>query len=433
MTLTLNQNMVDNDWLPPFSLQEYERRYEVVRNGMKEHGLDALIVYGAHAFAGRDLGQINAVYLSNYAAFIQTYVVVPLHDEPTMFIPIAQHLPNAKDLSCLTDVRAVGGTRCELGVSARLKELGLERGRIGVVGPLNASWWNMSLPAEARDHFDEVMPEAEFRVVSDLYEQWRLIKSDEELAHQKHAASINDSAQEAVVSATKPGIRHSELSDIGYAVSSRLRGNTAYIHMSSTSMTDPSMTYPDPYPTHKLVGPGEVVMSEHSVGFGGYYGKLMSTWFVDEPTKEYRELFSVAAEVYRTALGGAETGNDAHRRRPPDRTRRESRLHGSVPAGERVERVQLPAHGRLAVVGRRRGTQPGGLPDDIRARHGRAHQRESVLEGRAAQPVGRVGLCLHRGRPAVAARIRSGGPARRRVGVRRASNRGDRPKCSQRH
>jgi Xaa-Pro aminopeptidase len=300
--------MVDNDWLPPFSLQEYERRFEVVRNGMKENGLDALIVYGAHAFAGRDLGQINAVYLSNYAAFIQTYVVVPLHDEPTMFIPIAQHLANAKDISCLTDVRAVGGTRCELAVSARLKELGLERGRIGVVGPLNASWWNMSLPAEARDHFDEALPEAEFRVVSDLYEQWRLIKSDEELAHQRQAAWINDSAQEAVVSATKPGIRHSELSEIGYAVSSKMRGNTAYIHMSSTSMTNPSMTYPDPYPTHKLVGPGEVVMSEHSVGFGGYYGKLMSTWFVGEPTKEYRELFTVAAEVYRTALAELKPG-----------------------------------------------------------------------------------------------------------------------------
>ena len=119
MTLTLNQNMVDNDWLPPFSLKEFERRFELVRNGMKENGLDALVVYGAHSFAGRDLGQINATYLSNYAAFIQSYVVVPPHDEPTMFVPLPEHIPNAKDLSCLPDIRSVG-TRCELGVSARL-------------------------------------------------------------------------------------------------------------------------------------------------------------------------------------------------------------------------------------------------------------------------------------------------------------------------
>lgn len=307
MTLTLNSNMVDNDWLPPFSLPEYERRFALVRSKMAEQGLDALVIYGAHSFAGRDLGQINAVYLSNYAAFIHTYVVVPLHDEPTVYIPIAPHLPNARDLSCLTDIRSVG-TRCELGVSERLRELGLERGKIGVVGPLNASWWKMSLPAEARDHFVEALPEAEFRVVSELYEQWRLIKSDEELQHQRRAAAINDSAQESIVRATHIGVSHHELSEIGYAAAQKLRGNTAYIHMSSTSMTDPSMTYPDPFPTHKKVGPDEIVLSEHSVGFGGYYGKLMTTWFTGEPTAEYRALFEVASDVYRTALAELKPG-----------------------------------------------------------------------------------------------------------------------------
>jgi Xaa-Pro aminopeptidase len=307
MTLTLNPHMVDNDWLPPFSLQEYERRFALIRSAMAQEGLDALVVYGAHSFAGRDLGQINAVYLTNYAAFIHTYVVVPLHEEPTVFIPIAPHLPNAKDLSCLTDIRSVG-TRCELGVSERLKELGLERGRIGVVGPLNASWWTMSLPTEASQHFAEALPDAEFRVVSELYEQWRLLKSDEELEHQRRAASINDAAQEAIVQATKPGVRHHDLSEIGYATAQAQRGNTAYIHMSSTSMAEPTMTYPDPFPTHKTVGPDEVVLSEHSVGFGGYYGKLMTTWFTGEPTKEYRELFDVAADVYRTTLAELKPG-----------------------------------------------------------------------------------------------------------------------------
>ncbi len=36
-------------------------------------------------------------------------------------------------------------------------QLGLERGKIGIVGPLN-SWWNMSLPVEVRDHFAETLP-----------------------------------------------------------------------------------------------------------------------------------------------------------------------------------------------------------------------------------------------------------------------------------
>jgi Xaa-Pro aminopeptidase len=299
--------MVDNDWLPPFSLQEYKRRFALVRAGMKENGLDALVIYGAYAYAGRDLGHMNAVYLSNYAAFGHSFVVVPLDDEPTMHIPFAEHVPNAKDLSCLTDIRTLGFTRIELGVSARLKELSLDRGRIGIVGPLN-SWYNISIPVEARDHFAETLPEADFRVVTDLYERWRLIKSDEELEHQKRGASINDAAQEAVVQATRTGVTHHQLSEIGYATAQRLRGNTTYIHMSSAPMTSPKMTYPDPYPTHKKVGPDEIVLSEHVAGFGGYYGKLMATWFTGEPTKEYRALFDVAAETYRTALAELKPG-----------------------------------------------------------------------------------------------------------------------------
>jgi Xaa-Pro aminopeptidase len=299
--------MVDNDWMPPFSMKEYERRFELVRAGMRDSGLDALVIYGAYSYAGRDLGHMNAVYLANYAAFGHSYVVVPLHDEPTMHIPFAEHVHNAKDLSCLTDIRTLGFTRIELGVSARLKELGLERGRIGIVGPLN-SWYSISIPAEHRDHFTQDLPEAEFPVVTELYERWRLIKSDEELEHQKRGASINDAAQEAVVKATKPGVTHHELSEVGYATAQKYRGNSAYIHLSSSAMTSGESTYPDPYPTHKKVGPGEIVMSEHVAGFGGYYGKLMTTWFTGEPTRQYLEMFNVAAETYRTALAELKPG-----------------------------------------------------------------------------------------------------------------------------
>jgi ectoine hydrolase len=315
MTLTLNQDMVDNDWLPPFSTAEYERRFALVRAGMSESGLDALVIYGAYSYAGRDLGHMNAVYLSNYAAFGHSYVVVPLEDEPTMHIPFAEHVPNAKQLSCLTDIRTLGFTRIELGVTARLKELGLERGRIGIVGPLN-SWYSISIPAEHRDHFTQELPDAELPVVTELYERWRLIKSQEEIAHQQRGASITDTAQEAIVQATRPGVTHHQLSEVGYATAQKHRGNSAYIHMSSSAMTSADLTYPDPYPTHRVVGPDEIVLSEHVAGFGGYYGKLMSTWFTGEPTREYRDMFEVAADTYGAALAELKPGmtnEDANR------------------------------------------------------------------------------------------------------------------------
>ncbi len=70
MTLTPHQNKVDDNRLPPFSLKKYERRLKLVGEGIKGNGLDALVVDGASSFAGRDLGQVNATYLTNYTAVI---------------------------------------------------------------------------------------------------------------------------------------------------------------------------------------------------------------------------------------------------------------------------------------------------------------------------------------------------------------------------
>src|SRR3989304_7966197 len=97
--------VVDNDYYPPFSDAEYERRYSTLRKFMNADGLDCLIVYGAYSMVGTDTGQINTVYLSNYAGFIQTYVVFPLRADPTLFISFGYHLPNARDLSVIKDIR----------------------------------------------------------------------------------------------------------------------------------------------------------------------------------------------------------------------------------------------------------------------------------------------------------------------------------------
>ena len=56
--------LASNHYFPPFSPEEYQRRYRVLREAMKEAGLDCLLVYGAISLAGNDTGQINAQYLS---------------------------------------------------------------------------------------------------------------------------------------------------------------------------------------------------------------------------------------------------------------------------------------------------------------------------------------------------------------------------------
>jgi len=299
--------VAENDFYPPFSKEEYERRYQKIREFMEKDGLDCLIVYGTYAWMGTDQGQINTVYLSNYAGFVQTYVVFPLKDDPTLFISFDQHIDNARNLSVIKDVRCSGFEVAE-GIGERLKELSLEKAAIGIVGPL-AAQFRISIPVEHHQYLTTTFSQAKFKVVTKEFEDLRLIKSDEEIKYMEKAAAMTDLAQEEIVLATKPGVRHSDLHQIAFSVAGRCGGKVAIDHVLSIPMSNPQRCYPDPYPTHRTVESGDVVMTELCVGYGGYFGKIHATYFVGEPNKVYQEQFELAASVHNRVLAELKPGS----------------------------------------------------------------------------------------------------------------------------
>ncbi len=298
---------VDNDFFPPFSKQEMERRHRNVREFMKKDGLDCLVVYGAYSMTGNDTGHVNAMYLANYAGAIQTYIVFPLNDEPTLLVSFAYHIPNAKELSVIKDIRCPGFD-IQKGVGERLKELGLEKGNIGIVGPAGF-WFNISLPVEHHNYLTTTFPQANFKVVTRDFINLTLVKSEEEIRHLERGAVMTDLAQEAVFLATKPGVRHSDLRKIIADVANDCGGHFPFSHVSSTPMANPQQFYPDFFPTHRAVQAGDVVMTEISIGEGIYFGKIFGTYFVGEPTKEYQKLFEVASSVHDKTLKELKPGS----------------------------------------------------------------------------------------------------------------------------
>ena len=116
------------------------------------------------------------------------------------------------------------------------------------------------------------------------YEDFRLIKSNEEIALMEKAAALTDIAFQELMFATRPGVRHSELRRLIEGVAWRHGGKYPFSHVSSTPMADPQQIYPDFYPTYKTVKPGEVAMTELALGYGLYFGKVWGTYFVGEPT-----------------------------------------------------------------------------------------------------------------------------------------------------
>ncbi len=173
---------------------------------MKEQGLDCLVIYGAYSYAGTDTGSVNVVYLANYAGINHSYVVFPVEAEPTLIICNSNHLPNARDISVIGDVRS-GGLDLVAGLGQRLKELRLEKGTIGIVGPL-PTWWTHTIPVEHHNYLTQSFPQARLQVVTPWYENFRLLKSAEEITLMEKAAALTDLAYEELFRATRPDVRH---------------------------------------------------------------------------------------------------------------------------------------------------------------------------------------------------------------------------------
>ena len=292
--------LAPNHYFPPFPLQEYERRYNILLEAMKEADLDCLIIYGTTSLGGNDTGQINAQYLSNFAGVGHTYVVFPANEAPTLHIGMPLHTSNAKDISPIQDVR--GGIELELTVSDRLKEIGFKKGTIGIVGPAVSFFMPSTIPHEHYICFSKNFPEAEFQTVTEWYENIRSIKSDVEIELMEKAAKLNDLCHEELFHAARPGISHADLRRILEQVAFMHKGNHCMMHLSSWPMSNQEWPYPDFWPTDRTVESDHLVMTEAPVGYGMYYTKLMATFFMKEPTKEYRDMFELAASVQERVI-----------------------------------------------------------------------------------------------------------------------------------
>ena len=115
-----------------FSRQGYARRYAALRDKMREHKLDCVIVRApSHWSFGGGMQWLTGHWEWHAIA---SYVVVPLDGEPTLVFSMGGTHAEACRRECanaLADIRHSRNGRYAEVVVERLKELRLERGRIG--------------------------------------------------------------------------------------------------------------------------------------------------------------------------------------------------------------------------------------------------------------------------------------------------------------
>ena len=302
-----------------FSPEEVARRYQALRDKMRQLQLDCAIVPGGPchwSFGG------GMLWLTGHWEWhgIACYVVVPREGEPTLVYGMGGTHTEAvrrETDGAIADVRHSRGGRFAEVIAERIRELGLEGGRIGLleVDPRFGDY----LPVNQFDALRKGLPEAELVFTRGLMHELLVVHSAEELECIRRAAQLCDRAMEALVERARPGVKEYQLRAAATHAVHDGGGDVDFMIIGSTPMSEPMMVFGNPRPSSRELRAGDIVMMELAAGYRGYTAQIGSPVCIGEPPAEVRRFFD------EIVLPGFERMVDAI---GPDRSLEDARAAG---------------------------------------------------------------------------------------------------------
>ena len=293
-----------------FSKEEYARRYAALRDKMREHKLDAVIVPGgpSHWSFGGGMTWLTGHWEWHALA---SYVLVPLNEAPTLIFSMGGTHAEAvrrQVAPALSDVRQSRGGRYAEVMVERLKEIGLTRGRIGLVeiDPRHKDY----MPVNQYNDLRTGLPEAEIVFTRSLIHELVIIKSAEELDCVRKAGVLCERAMAAMVAAARPGATEADLR--GAAGSAMLQGggDIDFLIIGSTPMANPAMFFGNPRPSERKLRKGDIVIMELAAGYRGYTAQIGSPICLGPPTEMVRKFWEeITLPGYRRIIAEIKPGN----------------------------------------------------------------------------------------------------------------------------
>lgn len=280
---------------PRFSPAEMQRRRALTRALMEAHALDAAVVFGTSGVNRHN--QANVLWLTNHLDLHHAYLVVPRTEaaEPVLFVGLRNHVPAAADISEVPV--AWGGYDPAASVAARLQEIGVVRGRVGLVG-VNATF-GFGMPYRHYASLRTAMPAVELVDVTAEFAQLRAVKSDEEIAWLRKGAAFSDLAIEVLAHEAREGVPEYALVAIAEGAYRSAGGQPHITFLRSMAMDHPDGCVPAQNPSDRRLRRGDVIITEISASYWGYSGQIQRPVFVGaDPTPPWRRLFDAAATAY---------------------------------------------------------------------------------------------------------------------------------------
>ena len=328
---------------PRFSTAERDRRWKAVRALMRAQNID-VIVTPQNSGHSADY-QANTRYLTHCGGGEPDLAAVfPLEGEVTAIATsAAPRWPTVQDW--VTDVREA---RRNYGraIVERLKELNLERGRIGITGLGEVEGTRTpegTIFYGTWRQIREAFPHAELIDVTAILDEVRYVKSQEEIDALAKSAEINELAIQAEIEAAKVGVKDWEVwAAMHYAMTRN--GSELPVHCFWVSGKNPKRTLTRP--SMRLLERGDVIINEIEASWIGYRAQAVQAVFVEVIHLVQAELIKVQREIFNRVMENLKPGVTVGELAQLSRRTAESAAPKTGPAAG--ARGDLTMHGRGA-------------------------------------------------------------------------------------
>jgi Xaa-Pro dipeptidase len=218
-------------------------------------------------------------------------VLVPVDGEPTMIYSMggthAEAVRRHVDVA-VKDVRHSRNGQYAMVMAERLRELKLERGRIGLmeIDPRHADY----LPVNQYNTLRKELPDAELVFTKGFLHDLVVIHSREELDCVRKAGVLCQRAMEAMIARAKPGVKEYELKAAAAAAIMDGGGDIDFLIIGSTPMDNPALIFGNPRPSGRMLKRGDIVNMELAAGYRGYTAQIGSPITLGPPTDMVRKV-----------------------------------------------------------------------------------------------------------------------------------------------
>jgi Xaa-Pro aminopeptidase len=294
----------------PISTKELERRWAAVRAAMAARKIDVLLMQNNNYHMGGYVKYYTDVPAGNgypmTVAFPKDDLMSVVNQGP---FGLDRALPPEGDWQ-FRGVRRVLGTPSYASVDysidydSELAAKALEPyagATIGMVG-------RGTLPVSMLDHLRNKFPKAKFENVTDMVDQIKCVKSDEEIALARRTAAVQDAAIEAAMKAAVPGKKDIEIGALAEEVVLDMGGEQGIYLCSSYTPGSPSGHEPR-HNQQRVMRRGDIyTLLVETNGPGGYYTEISRTIVLGKATQEIKDEFAFVLEARKYALSLVKPG-----------------------------------------------------------------------------------------------------------------------------